>query len=127
MADKQNNGAVGYGRPPVSTRFKSGQSGNPNGRPKGTRNLRTDLKEELAERIRLREGERDLKVSKQRAMLKALVAKALKGDSRAANVLLGLVIKLFELEPEPKADTSLATEDEEILERFLARRLSREA
>ena len=127
MANNQNDDAVGYGRPPVRTRFKPGQSGNPKGRPKGTLNLRTDLKEELAERIRLREGERDLKVSKQRAMLKALVAKALKGDARAANVLLGLVNKLFELEPEPKVEADLGREDEEILERFVARRLPRES
>ena len=127
MANKQDKGAVGYGRPPVGTRFKPGQSGNPTGRPKGTLNLRTDLREELTERIRLREGDRDLKVSKQRAMLKALVAKALKGDARAANVLLGLVGKLFELEPEPKGETALTNEDQEILERFLARRMSRES
>ena len=38
--------------------------------------------------IRIREGERQLKVSKQRAMLKALVAKALKGDARAASLLI---------------------------------------
>ena len=125
MANKQNNGAVGYRRPPVSTRFKPGQSGNPNGRPKGTLNLRTDLKEELAERIRLREGDRELKVSKQRAMLKALVAKALKGDARAANVLLGLVSRLFEPEPEHRGEPDLSTEDQEILERFLARRTPR--
>lgn len=28
---------VGYGKPPVHTRFKEGQSGNPNGRPKKAR------------------------------------------------------------------------------------------
>jgi Family of unknown function (DUF5681) len=126
MGNGQNNNAVGYGRPPVSTRFKAGQSGNPKGRPKGALNLRTDLREELAERIRLREGERDLKVTKQRAMLKALVAKALKGDARAANVLLGLVSKLFEPEPEREVIPDLSAEDQEILERFLARRMSRE-
>jgi hypothetical protein len=29
------NGVIGYGKPPVGTPFKPGQSGNPNGRPKG--------------------------------------------------------------------------------------------
>jgi len=33
MTDQQDD--VGYGRPPVSTRFRKGQSGNPRGRPKG--------------------------------------------------------------------------------------------
>ena len=33
------NERVGYGRPPTTTRFRPGQSGNPRGRPKGARNL----------------------------------------------------------------------------------------
>ena len=40
MADDQtspNQAAVGYGRPPVATRFRKGQSGNPAGRPPGSR------------------------------------------------------------------------------------------
>lgn len=47
--DSQGHGAadyeVGYGRPPVATRFKAGQSGNPSGRAKGTRNLTTVFNE----------------------------------------------------------------------------------
>lgn len=124
MADAQDDYKVGYKRPPVNSRFKPGQSGNPKGRPKGTANLRTDLREELSETIRVREGERDLRVSKQRAMLKALVAKALKGDARAANVILGLVSKLFDVDYEASASPKLTSDDEAILERFLARRMA---
>ena len=36
---------VGYGRPPLHSRFKPGQSGNPKGRPKQSRNLRTIVKQ----------------------------------------------------------------------------------
>src|SRR3569623_580770 len=115
---------VGYGRPPVASRFKPGQSGNPKGRPKGTLNLKTDLRNELAEKIQIREGQRSLKVSKQRAMLKALVSEALKGDARAANVVLTLVGKLFEPETAAEAIPALTTDDQAILERFLARRLA---
>ena len=114
---------VGYRKPPTKTRFKPGQSGNPNGRPKGSVNLKTDLRSELSEKIRIREGERSLKVSKQRAMLKALVAKALKGDARAANVVLTLVGRLLEPEAAAEEVPALTPDDEAILARFLARRL----
>lgn len=114
---------VGYGKPPTKNRFKPGQSGNPNGRPKGSVNLKTDLRSELSEKIHIREGERSLKVSKQRAMLKALVAKALKGDARAANVVLTLVEKLFEPEAAREEIPDLTSDDQAILERFLARRM----
>lgn len=121
---EQEDDKVGYRKPPAKTRFQPGQSGNPNGRPKGSVNLKTDLRSELSERIRIREGERSLKVSKQRAMLKALVAKALKGDARAANVVLTLVGKLFEPEVAAEQVPSLTSDDQAILERFLARRIT---
>ena len=63
MADKDHDYEVGYGKPPKAGRFKPGQSGNPRGRPKGTLNLKTDLQQELAERISVREGDRQLTVS----------------------------------------------------------------
>ena len=80
----RNKDRVGYRNPPRHTQFKPGQSGNPKGRPKGTKNLRTDLGEELQERITVTEGGRQLTVSKQRAMLKSLVAKALKAAAEFA-------------------------------------------
>ena len=56
MARKTDEYEVGYSKPPKHSRFKPGQSGNPKGRAKGTPNLKTDLSQELAERIRVREG-----------------------------------------------------------------------
>ena len=37
---------VGYGRPPIESRFQPGQSGNPKGRRKRQRNLKTVVQED---------------------------------------------------------------------------------
>jgi hypothetical protein len=74
---------VGYKRPPKENQFKPGQSGNPNGRPKGRKNLSTDLREEMSQKVSVNEGGTHQIISKQRAMLKALFSKAAKGDTRA--------------------------------------------
>ena len=112
---------VGYGKPPARTRFKKGQSGNPRGRPKGTKNLKTDLLEELQEHIPVREGNREYRLSKQRALLKSLTAKAIKGDARAANVVLNLVMRILEDQPPALVDDDLTGEDQELLEAYAAR------
>ena len=124
MADEKTY-SVGYKRPPAHTRFKPGQSGNPQGRKPGTQNLKTDLAQELAERIPVREGERRLKVSKQRAILKALVSAAIKGNTKAATTVLQLVATTL-LHEEGETETmnaALPQEELEILDRYVARRL----
>ena len=78
---------VGYCKPPKHTRFKPGQSGNPRGRPKRSKSFKTDVTEELREPIWVREGGRSRKVTKQRGIVKALVAVALKGNPKAVTLL----------------------------------------
>jgi Family of unknown function (DUF5681) len=120
--------AVGYGRPPKHTRFQPGQSGNPKGRPKGTINLKTDLMEELSERISVSEGGKSKKLSKQRALLKSLVAKAItKSDARTANILLNLMVRLFEVSAEAREEDLISEDDLAILDNFIARQKPRTA
>ncbi len=112
---------IGYGRPPKHTRFKKGRSGNPKGRPKEARNLKTDLMEELGERILVREGARAHRISKQRAMVKTLMAGTLKGDARLARLLLSMMMRLLEGEVAGAAEEALDADDLEILEDFARR------
>jgi hypothetical protein len=112
---------VGYRKPPKHTQFKRGESGNPAGRPKGTRNLSTDLADELAERIAINEGGRKLSVSKQRAMVKQMMAKALRGEVRAASLIIGLVERLFEMPADTEASAAVRDQDKAIVSDFLRR------
>lgn len=112
---------VGYKKPPKHTRFKRGQSGNPRGRPKGSKNLKTDLADELQEQIRIKEGGAPRKVSKQRAMIKSLLAKAVQGDARSATLLTNLALRLLDQDDEADQAADLGPDDQAILERYEAR------
>lgn len=120
-SDKDTSGdyEVGYRKPPKHTRFQPGQSGNPKGRPKGTKNLKTDLMEELGEPITVREGDRSLRVSKQRAVVKTLVARTLKGDARAAGQLTSMMMRLLDTgEGAPETEEALHQDELDILRTF---------
>ena len=103
---------LGYRKPPEATRFKPGKSGNPKGRPKGSANLATDLSAELGEQITVREGGRPRRISKQRALIKSLMAKALQGDVRATTALLALYARVIS---EPPEDEGRPIEDDELM------------
>ena len=111
---------VGYKKPPKHTQFQPGESGNPRGRPKGVKNLATDLEEESAETVVVTEGGRQKQTTKQRAMIKSVYAKALKGDTRAAGVLINLIIGLEHARQASSDGTVLSAEDQAILDRIKA-------
>ena len=82
---------VGFGRPPVNTRFSKGRSGNPKGRPPRTSRdsdilelLRAALNQEVTVTD---QGERR-KITKAEAMVTQLVNKGASGDARAIQMLL---------------------------------------
>jgi hypothetical protein len=52
----ENSRSAAYRRPPEATRFKPGQSGNPKGRPKGSRNFSTAIEKELNARVVVNEN-----------------------------------------------------------------------
>ena len=85
------NYEVGYAKPPKSTQFKKGHSGNPAGRPKAAKNLSTYLMNELAEEVRVTEGDKTVVINKQHAIIKSMIAMSLKGDARATNEILKLI------------------------------------
>ena len=112
---------VGYGKPPRLTRFTPGRSGNPRGRPSGSKNLATLLSEALNEPVIVAENGGRRKISKCRAIITQLVNRSAKGDLRAAKILLD-IIQNIELRSEPASpEASFSEADEKIIEQLKAR------
>ena len=74
---------VGYGRPPQATRFKTGQSGNPKGRPRGSHNLHTLLSDAMHTRVPVTIEGRRVYLTKAQVAVRQQVDNAAKGDLRA--------------------------------------------
>ncbi len=104
-----------------------GQSRNTKGRPKGANNLKPDLAEELGELIDLNEGGVRKRVSKRRAMLKSVTAKAVQGDTRAAAIVIDMIYRLLHEDEPEKTEQGLLEDDLEILETYEKRLRQSEA
>jgi hypothetical protein len=85
---KNPNYEIGYKKPPKSTQFKAGQSGNRNGRPKGSLNFATEIDRELNTVVPINENGRKSRVKKRRIIAKQIVNKAAAGDLKASSILL---------------------------------------
>ncbi len=119
MIDKRASGgrdyAIGYGRPPKAAQFASGKSGNPRGRPKGSRSVAASLQEALSGKVTLTENGKSRRVSRLDAMLQRLTSDALRGEKPALKLLLSLLEKHSEA-PESRIDLgALLGEDAAIL------------
>ena len=111
--------SVGYKKPPRHSRFQPGQSGNPRGRPKGARNLASDVKRTLEVPVRLNDQGKARRVSSQEAALLRLREKALMGDPRSLTQFLELA-KIFNNSSAVASvgGEALAAEDQAILDAF---------
>jgi hypothetical protein len=117
---ESDNGA-GYKRPPQTSRFKAGRSGNPKGRPKGGRNLKTDLTALMKKRIPIRQDGEMRQVSGQEAILLSLFEKAVRGDLKASTQIITMLMKIDNRDPAPPEPAVVTDNDRAIVEDFLRR------
>ena len=97
QSDDKQNSAVGYGRPPVNRQFKPGQSGNPRGRPKGSKNLLTIFAEAMSRPVTVRDKKGKIRrLSKLELMVEVMVNKALAGDPKAFAMVVQFADKFEE-------------------------------
>jgi hypothetical protein len=113
---------VGYGKPPRHTRFKKGQSGNPRGRPSGSKNLKTLLNEALNERVVVTEEGGRRNITKREAIVTQLVNRSATADLRALKILLDTLRDIEgQTEPASSETAEFSEADEKVIEQLRAR------
>lgn len=85
---------VGYGKPPVKSRFPKGTSGNPSGRPRGRKSLLDRVRAEFSKKITAKEGGKFRSMSKVEVVVVTVVNEMLKGNIGPALKLMELISRL---------------------------------
>lgn len=111
---------MGYMKPPKSGQFRPGQSGNPKGRPKGSKNTYKLLDEILNEKVQIVKNGNPIKIPKKLAMLLQAANKAAKGDLKALQILIPLMIEADNKNEElAKVAATICQDDMTIVKQFL--------
>jgi hypothetical protein len=109
-------------KPPRSTRFKKGQSGNPRGRPSGSKNLSTLLSEALNEPVILTENGKHRKVTKREAIVRQVVNCSATPDWRAVKIVFDLLRDIEgQTEPVSTETSAFTAAGKEVIEQLKAR------
>ena len=126
--DEKPDYKVGYKKPPLHTRFQKGQSGNPRGRPRGSKNFSTLLTEALNEPVVVTEDGRRRTISQRELGLKQLANKFAMAEAQATKMLLGLMLERERLAAAaaPAERPSFGAADKQVIANLLKRLRSSE-
>jgi hypothetical protein len=89
-APARDSSPVGYGRPPVHSRFRKGQSGNPSGkrRPGEAGDAQALIRQEAYRLLTIREGDKVTRMPALQVVIRGLIACAAKGNVTAQRGLV---------------------------------------
>ena len=82
------NEGVGYGRPPIHSRFKPKNSGNPKGRPSKPKSTIEAVTRHLDTSTTVRKGGKPKRMTLREILIAKTYDRALAGDNRATAILL---------------------------------------
>ena len=99
---------VGYGKPPVSTRFQKGHKGHSPIGPRKPKSLSAQLDAILAEKMNVNENGKAQRMAKEDVFLRQLVNRALGGERQATSAVLKFLI---ERQQRPGPEGTRATDD----------------
>ena len=114
--------AVGYGRPPTSSQFQPGQSGNPQGRPKGARKASSMARDALERTINVRVKGTWRKMTVRKAAYRSVGERAAAGDAKALDYLLAMESEEYPPGSDQAETDRSAAKDLAILQDFFDRR-----
>ena len=115
---------VGYGKPPRGTQFLSGKSGNPKGRPKGSKNIATLFNQITLQLIQVKENGRTKTMTRLEAVLLQMTNRALSGDPRTMREFVQFS-RLFQEAESNEPRTSEPSERDAAVMASLLRRMKR--
>lgn len=116
---KSSDYVVGYGRPPQATQFTAGKSGNPKGRPKGSRSVGGVLQDIICRRIAVTENGKTRRIPMFEVMLRRLANDAMRSDPRAMKLLLSLIDRYADSPETALRLGDVLAEDRAILAQYL--------
>lgn len=112
---------IGYRRPPKSGQFTKGKTGNPRGRPKGSKSFMSLLAKELGQSIVVNENGKKKTITRLQAMVKKMVSGALNGDQKAMLTLVEILKRTGQFETTPESSL-LPDNYEALLTSYIAQR-----
>lgn len=116
-----SNYDIGYGKPPKHSMFKTGQSGNTKGRPKGRISTARFLEKHMNAKVTVSIGGKPKKVSRREALVMSAIGDAFKGNEKVRRHFLDLVLS-FDVQLQTEAIPQVNTaQDQAVIDALLYR------